>query len=468
MVGWLTQQIGKPYKVAAGRFGPDYYDCSGLVVAAYKQIGITGLGTDTYSQVNYGQEIGVGQLQIGDLVFTDGSQPPNGHVQVYIGGGMVIQAASTKLGVIKSPLNQANITHIRRVISTDGTPIQSSGGTVQGKADPSLVAGNSQNPGGDVGPLVTPDSATMSGGIYANPDLVKRPTTPEEVNQYIKDNYGYMFGFIRDPDLGPILEQAARERLSKDMLYGRISGTKWWKTHNDAQRKWQQITNEDPATAANMRAQKRASMANQLGMLGVSMSSQQLDQIVEMSLSSGMTPDQETDTLLSYATPGDNGYTQGDLGATQQQIQQLQSQYMIVRQNGFKDVADLAKRIASGELSMDGVRAIYANQAKSLFANNKDMIDAINSGASPYDMLTNQRNAMANVLEVDPDQIDMVNNPQYRKAIDMVDDKGQHRIMSVSEAEQLARDQPGYKNTVGGRRTFTQGSDFIAQYAGIK
>lgn len=473
LVKWLKAQVGKRYQVGPQRFGPDYYDCSGLAKAAYQQLGVTGFGDWTGAQYKYGQTVGGGNLQIGDLVFSHpgGNSAPAGvpgHVAIYIGNGRIIQAASTKLGVIESNLDMNSVMLVKRIVGGDGKPVRSSDGlSASGQAAGGSVAVEDGVGNGDF-PAIIPDEKGNTGGMYSNPDLVKRPTTEAEIKQYIQDNYGYMVGFMSDPELGPILSQAAREGLSKDMLYGRLSGTKWWKTHNDAQRKWQQIVNEDPATANAQRAAKRATLANSLGQLGLAMSAQDLDKIVEQSLASGLNPDQETDILLAYATPGPNGYTKGDLGATQQQIQALQAQFMIPRANGFGDVADMAKRVASGELTMDGIRANFANQSRSMFAGNDQMIDLINQGVSPYDALSGQRNAMANILEVDPQQIDMVNNAQYRKAIDTVGADGKHRIMTISEAEQLARDQSAFKNTVNGRRAFVQGSDLIAQYAGLK
>ncbi len=473
MVSWLKAQVGKPYKVGPGRDGSGgYFDCSGLVMGAYKQIGITGFGSVSYTQNQYGARVNVGSLQPGDLIFTNpgknGAGPGQpGHVKIYIGNGKVIQAASTKLGVIESPLNTSDIMEVRRIIDATGKPIASESGKIaQGSADGSGALANDE--GGDVGALVEPESAGNGASLYANPDLVKRPTTDAEINQYIKDNYGYMVGFLNDPELGPILRQAAQEGLSKDMLYGRLSGTKWWKTYSDNQRKWQQIVNEDPATAAAQRASKKATLINQVGQLGLVMSAQDLDKIVEQSLAGGLTPDEEMDLLLNFAKPSDQGFTQGDLGATQIQIQQLQDQYMLVRGKGFKEVAEIAKRVLSGETTLDAVRANFANQAKSLFANNEEMLDLLNKGVSPFDATSNMRNAMANLLEIDPSQVDMVNNQQYRQALDYVDPKsGKHRLMTISEAENLARSQPGWKNTTNARQNWSNAVASIGQYAGV-
>jgi peptidoglycan DL-endopeptidase CwlO len=81
-------QRGKPY--VWGAAGPDAYDCSGLVVWAYAQVGIH-LDHFTGDQWQEGQHISRSQLQPGDLVFFF---PTISHVGIYIGGGLMVDAPS--------------------------------------------------------------------------------------------------------------------------------------------------------------------------------------------------------------------------------------------------------------------------------------------------------------------------------------------------------------------------------------
>jgi cell wall-associated NlpC family hydrolase len=81
-------QLGKPY--VWGTAGPDTFDCSGLVVYAYSQVGVS-LPHSSYALWNAGVYVSQDQLQPGDLVFFDGL----GHVGIYIGGGQFIHAPHT-------------------------------------------------------------------------------------------------------------------------------------------------------------------------------------------------------------------------------------------------------------------------------------------------------------------------------------------------------------------------------------
>lgn len=93
-VAFAKAQVGKGYRYATS--GPDTFDCSGLTAAAWARGGVS---LAHYSGAQYQQtmRIGAGDLQPGDLVFYG----PGGsnHVEIYIGGGMVVSASNPATGV---------------------------------------------------------------------------------------------------------------------------------------------------------------------------------------------------------------------------------------------------------------------------------------------------------------------------------------------------------------------------------
>jgi len=79
-------QTGKPYLWGAA--GPDSFDCSGLIVWAYAQEGIS-LPHYTGSLWNDGQHISRDNLEPGDLIFFDADIS---HVGIYLGNGVMVDA----------------------------------------------------------------------------------------------------------------------------------------------------------------------------------------------------------------------------------------------------------------------------------------------------------------------------------------------------------------------------------------
>jgi len=120
-VEYVISKLGDEYVYAAT--GPDTFDCSGLVQAAYAAAGIS-LPRTTYTQVTAGTAVtSAADLKPGDLVFIMGSDPEGdlpGHVGMYIGDGLVIDAPHTGAVVHVSSYAQAwasQVVAIRRIVS---------------------------------------------------------------------------------------------------------------------------------------------------------------------------------------------------------------------------------------------------------------------------------------------------------------------------------------------------------------
>ena len=83
---WALSRRGDPY--VWGAAGPRAFDCSGLVLWAYAQVGIS-LPHFTGAQWTMGVHVARSQLEPGDLVFF---YPDIGHVGLYIGNGLMVDA----------------------------------------------------------------------------------------------------------------------------------------------------------------------------------------------------------------------------------------------------------------------------------------------------------------------------------------------------------------------------------------
>ena len=93
-------QVGGRY-VAFAASPSTGFDCSGLTMWAWGQAGVS---LPHYSKAQYESlpHVPADQLQPGDLVFM-GS--PIHHVGMYIGGGQMVHTASSRLGIIVSPIH---------------------------------------------------------------------------------------------------------------------------------------------------------------------------------------------------------------------------------------------------------------------------------------------------------------------------------------------------------------------------
>jgi cell wall-associated NlpC family hydrolase len=92
---WALSQLGKPYVWAAD--GPDTYDCSGLTMRAWEQVGVR-IDHWTGTQWTSGPHVPLDQLHRGDLLFFGYVSADPGtihHVGMYVGDGLMVHAPQT-------------------------------------------------------------------------------------------------------------------------------------------------------------------------------------------------------------------------------------------------------------------------------------------------------------------------------------------------------------------------------------
>lgn len=96
IVAYAKQFLGNPY-VYGGSSLTDGTDCSGFTMRIYEHFGIS-TGRSSRDQAAKGREIPVSEVQPGDLLFYASGDTIN-HVAMYIGGGQIIHAGSSKTGI---------------------------------------------------------------------------------------------------------------------------------------------------------------------------------------------------------------------------------------------------------------------------------------------------------------------------------------------------------------------------------
>lgn len=109
VVSYAMQFVGNPY-VWGGNSLTNGVDCSGFVHEVYEHFGIS---TPRYSRAfkSVGQAVSFDNIQPGDVVVYPG------HVAIYAGGGVIVEAQSTKAGITANRSVQCHtILAIRRLV----------------------------------------------------------------------------------------------------------------------------------------------------------------------------------------------------------------------------------------------------------------------------------------------------------------------------------------------------------------
>jgi cell wall-associated NlpC family hydrolase len=91
VIAYARAQVGKRY--SSGGSGPSTFDCSGLTMQAYRRAGLR-LPHSSGGQAARARSVARSQARPGDLVVGPG------HVGVYMGGGMMVDAGNRRIGVV--------------------------------------------------------------------------------------------------------------------------------------------------------------------------------------------------------------------------------------------------------------------------------------------------------------------------------------------------------------------------------
>ncbi|MEU9183996.1 C40 family peptidase [Streptomyces sp. NPDC048484] len=101
VISFLKAQVGDAYVMGAS--GPDAWDCSSLVQAAFKQVGVD-LPRVSQDQSVAGTPVSLSNIQVGDILYWGGAGSAY-HVGVYIGGDQYLDAANPSKGVVIQSLS---------------------------------------------------------------------------------------------------------------------------------------------------------------------------------------------------------------------------------------------------------------------------------------------------------------------------------------------------------------------------
>lgn len=113
-INWAVAQANRSdVSYVLGANGPNAFDCSSLIQQAFGQAGVS-LSRTTFSQVNEGQAVSVGDMRRGDLIFFGSATAP-GHVGIYLGNGQMVDASNPSRGITVRSVYQTP-SAVRRMI----------------------------------------------------------------------------------------------------------------------------------------------------------------------------------------------------------------------------------------------------------------------------------------------------------------------------------------------------------------
>lgn len=286
--------------------------------------------------------------------------------------------------------------------------------------------------------------AASVGGAPTGPTRLAANATPDQIEAFIRENYGAdMVGFIKIPELWQVIVDAGREGASPDLVSTRIRKTKWWTERSDSMRQWDILLVTDPAQA---KARKEAQMEVLRSVIEQTGADVNLGAFAELTIRLGYNEDQITQHVAGVLRKesGRTGLDEGSLTAvTADTLQSLARNDFFVpldRQLAEQWAIDIFRGTKTKEM----FQAYLGDLSRGRF---NHIADKFAGGLTPGEYLAPVRQVIAEALEINVEDIDLL-SPEWSEVLEYADPTtGQTRPMTLSEAGRWARAKEGYRET---------------------
>jgi hypothetical protein len=314
---------------------------------------------------------------------------------------------------------------------------------------------------GTVGEVVGGDLGTGGGGGGGATDGgLPDNASPAEIEAFIRTNYPNMAGFLGVPEVRDLLVKAAREDYDIGELEAELHQLTWWKENGVQSRLYIARLREDPAEAEAMLQQRMADLRPDFEQMGSDVS---LRAIAEASLKFGWTKQQLTGNFAGHMQydKEHGGLKQGSIAdvSADDLAAIARKEYLVPLLR--KDVEQWAIDIYSGKRTEEQFRNFLADQAEARFPGLKEQ------GVTPGEYLAPLRNIIADTLEMQDADIDLL-SPRWSAVLQAPSDgKSAPRPMTMYEAIQFARSQREYEYTKSARDEAASFVDTLGKRMGL-
>jgi len=267
----------------------------------------------------------------------------------------------------------------------------------------------------------------------------KTPVTPQEVTDYEAKHYPDMMWAKAVPDLADLLDKAAKGKWDPSKFTAELHATDWWKTNSSTMRKFTQDMASDPETMKKQIGTNATVVQAYASTMGVNIDDATAQQMGSDWIKFGWDDKAMHSQVLGHASSTDQ---LGTLGAQETTIHGMGKDWLSPVSND--EAFTWAKKIATGDMTMDNVTQALRSRAKGAFPTIADYID---NGGTPASYFHNHVTNAAQLLEVDPSTIDLT-DPKYNQIVSFTDPTtGKARPMTLSESDRFIKSKDEYWTT---------------------
>jgi hypothetical protein len=286
------------------------------------------------------------------------------------------------------------------------------------------------------------------------------PPSDGSIEQQVRQRYPHLSYLLNNPEVRAVLLEAAQKGWTDAELQGALFPTTWWQTTQATTRLWDQKFFQDNATAMAEWDRKTLEIMNQARTAGVPMDQEGAKWVAGKVLREGWN-DAQLRRFMGDLVREAGGAGYGSIREQQAQLQAVAQQFLTRLTD--KDAQEYATRIMEGSMTSDAVKTMMRDQAKARFTWLAPQLDA---GFTAADLFRGSQQAVADILEIDPDTIDL-NNPKWSQLVSPLQEGNQLRSMNFHEAQRWARRQSEWRFTKNANDEVADKTSLILEQMGV-
>lgn len=273
-------------------------------------------------------------------------------------------------------------------------------------------------------------------------------------------SYAWAFNI---PELKPLFEDTSIE--TGEELLARMQETTWWKTTAPSIRNWHARKQSDPEGANQDRRMKEADIWDLYLQIGLNPNPTAVRDLAEQALAGAWTQNQLRDAVVGQMTYSPEMTRQiGNVQSTMDAFKQQAAANYVTLDD--KTAFEWARGVAAGEHQAEDYNTVIRTWAKSRFDYSPEIQQALDMGMTVDAYMAPTKQQIGQILEVDPNGIDLANDPKWSQVLGVTDDKGNRRVMTISETQRFARSQDEFKQTRQGQEMAAQAADGLLKMFG--
>jgi hypothetical protein len=284
-----------------------------------------------------------------------------------------------------------------------------------------------------------------------------------ELRARIQSDFPAFASLLDIPDVANLLVKAAEQGWDIGKLQANLYATSWWKHNTESQRNAQILYRTDRASYEREADKIRRTIQIEAMRIGSRLTSAEIMMLSRRAFNEGWLPEEITRQIVTVGARRETGV--GQISRDMDLLRAMSRNYGIGVSTEW--VKHNARRIAMGELNMDGLQSWFNDHARVRFKDNELIQRGLQEGRTVMEIVEPTLNLVADELELGAVGWDL-NQGIAQKVLNYKDvDTGQMRPMTDAEAVQLARSDRRWRDTNKGKAMTTDLTNAISRKMGV-